>query len=304
MVIAASAWPHWASAAPNPNLNGDLNSDNRVDVLDLSFLLGKYATNNFEADINGDGPVDITDLSILLTYYGKTYIPDGVVLFNGDADSGFGVWCSIYRAAADRITTVTSPSIDGLAYKFQVRDGDNISGERSELGTTGAACSSAHAFEGDERWYGFSVYLPDDFVTDARWSDVTQWKEDGTGGNQSPPLDVQVMNNRIGLTHHSASKVATNLWYAPATKNVWHNFVVRIKYSPVSSIGFIELYYSADGSEPKPAMPRRYVSTLLYEGDYIKPRIGYYRDASIATTTTLYVDKYKIGTSFDAVRPR
>jgi len=59
-------------AAPNPNLKGDLNGDNNVNITDLSILLTNYGTSNAAADINSDGTVNILDLSILLSNYGQT----------------------------------------------------------------------------------------------------------------------------------------------------------------------------------------------------------------------------------------
>ncbi len=58
-------------------LPGDINSDARVDVVDLSILLSNYGkpaaqATNPAADVNASGTVDITDLSILLSNFGKT----------------------------------------------------------------------------------------------------------------------------------------------------------------------------------------------------------------------------------------
>src|SRR6478609_8842566 len=64
-------------AAPNPNLPGDLNGDNKVDGADLSFLAANYKTTNSAADINGDGIVDIKDLSILVSNYGRSIATTG-----------------------------------------------------------------------------------------------------------------------------------------------------------------------------------------------------------------------------------
>jgi len=64
-------------AAPNPNLPGDLNNDNVVNVTDMSILLSNYGTTNSSADINGDGTVNVLDLSILLSHYGQTYSGGG-----------------------------------------------------------------------------------------------------------------------------------------------------------------------------------------------------------------------------------
>ena len=63
----------WKSfAAPNPNLPGDLNNDNIVNISDLSILLTNYNTSNATADINSDGTVNVLDMSILLSNYGKS----------------------------------------------------------------------------------------------------------------------------------------------------------------------------------------------------------------------------------------
>ncbi|HVS79270.1 MAG TPA: glycosyl hydrolase [Candidatus Saccharimonadales bacterium] len=59
-------------AAPNPNLPGDINNDNKVDVTDLSILLSDYNTSTSAADLNSDGTVNVLDLSVLLTNYGRT----------------------------------------------------------------------------------------------------------------------------------------------------------------------------------------------------------------------------------------
>ena len=63
----------WSSFAANPNLPGDVNNDNKVNITDLSILLSNFGKASTTVDLNGDGQVTITDLSILLTNYGKTY---------------------------------------------------------------------------------------------------------------------------------------------------------------------------------------------------------------------------------------
>jgi len=78
------------SFALNPNLPGDLNSDNSVNVTDLSILLSNYGTSSSTADINSDGTVNILDMSILLSHYGQSItqavpsIPTGLAATPGD----------------------------------------------------------------------------------------------------------------------------------------------------------------------------------------------------------------------------
>jgi Dockerin type I domain len=57
-------------AAP-PKASGDLNQDSKVNIYDLSILLGKFNKADTAADVNGDAKVTILDLSILLSNYGK-----------------------------------------------------------------------------------------------------------------------------------------------------------------------------------------------------------------------------------------
>ena len=66
-----------AFAAPNPNLQGDLNSDNIVNISDLSILLSNFNSSNPNADINQDNTVNILDLSILLSHYNQTFSGGG-----------------------------------------------------------------------------------------------------------------------------------------------------------------------------------------------------------------------------------
>jgi hypothetical protein len=66
------------SFALNPNLPGDLNNDNTVNIQDLSILLSNYNTSNSTADINSDGTVNVLDMSILLSNYGQSVTISGV----------------------------------------------------------------------------------------------------------------------------------------------------------------------------------------------------------------------------------
>jgi endoglucanase len=63
------------SFASNPNLPGDLNNDNTVNITDLSILLSSYGGVNVNADLNNDGSIGIIDLSLLLSHYNTSYSP-------------------------------------------------------------------------------------------------------------------------------------------------------------------------------------------------------------------------------------
>ena len=63
------------SFAANANLPGDVNSDNKVNLTDLSQLLSKWNTTDSNTDVNSDGKVNLQDLSLLLSNWNKTYTP-------------------------------------------------------------------------------------------------------------------------------------------------------------------------------------------------------------------------------------
>jgi subtilisin family serine protease/fibronectin type 3 domain-containing protein len=54
-----------------PRKLGDLNSDGRINIFDLSILLTRWRTTSRLADLNNSGRVDIFDLSILLSRWGR-----------------------------------------------------------------------------------------------------------------------------------------------------------------------------------------------------------------------------------------
>lgn len=56
---------------PPAVLRGDLNSDGRVTIIDLSLLLAAWGQTNVDRDINGDETITILDLAILLNDWQK-----------------------------------------------------------------------------------------------------------------------------------------------------------------------------------------------------------------------------------------
>jgi hypothetical protein len=58
------------SPTPAPGKIGDFNSDNAVNIFDLSILLSHWQTNYAPCDLNSDNVVNIFDLSIFLSHWG------------------------------------------------------------------------------------------------------------------------------------------------------------------------------------------------------------------------------------------
>jgi hypothetical protein len=53
-------------------VGGDVNGDNQINILDLSFIGAQFGTDNAKADLNGDSTVDILDLTMVGANFGKS----------------------------------------------------------------------------------------------------------------------------------------------------------------------------------------------------------------------------------------
>jgi len=72
-VFGFTDWTHSGLSQPSPTNTSDLNSDGKVDVVDLGILLSAWGqTTKPKADINQDGKVDVVDLGILLGKWGTS----------------------------------------------------------------------------------------------------------------------------------------------------------------------------------------------------------------------------------------
>ncbi len=59
-------------------LFGDVNSDGKVDIVDIGIIIDNYGKNpipNLKADINSDGSVNIIDIGLVIDNYGKSVTP-------------------------------------------------------------------------------------------------------------------------------------------------------------------------------------------------------------------------------------
>ena len=138
----------WRSLAANPNLPGDLNSDNTVNVTDLSILLSNYGTSNIAADINSDGTVNILDMSILLSHYGQsitsfsTNLTAGMSItppFNWTFNPGVTTTAGYFFADGVQLAKTTGPG----PYNFTIQSTTLTAGTHT-LGGAWDTSSGAH----------------------------------------------------------------------------------------------------------------------------------------------------------------
>jgi hypothetical protein len=213
-------------------------------------------------------------------------------------------WASSSCASDSRVKRVSSPVAQGShAYQLEVRDGDDSWGERCELGMGNPGGPQFPVMNsGDERWFSFQVYLPDDYpINTPDWNLFFQVHQIGDGG--CPPISLSVEDGKFKL-HNSARKTyvtdTVEKWSAPATRNRWVKFTMHLKNSTSDSVGFVELYGDLDGQGVKELMPREYMHTMTQRANGTAMenhlRVGMYRNPTIRGTTHILFDGFTIGT--------
>lgn len=156
------------------------------------------------------------------------------------------------------------------AARFEVRPGDQTSFDaaesRNERCEIGRSPGTDYA-EGDERWYEFSLGVPAGFRPPAGegggyHSVVMQWH--GSGLNLS--LDAKgnlIIFHRWEQRHQVIGAL---------DPGAWHDYVLHVKHSPDSAVGFVEAWRDGVNTVPKfhtatmGSSPDRYWKLGLYRG--------------------------------------
>ncbi len=206
----------------------------------------------------------------------------------------------------DRIRRVSAPGASGLAYRLEVRDGDDAYGERCELaqGNPTRPGFPLH-HEGDDRWIAWRVYLPSSYPTayDGSWNVTNQWKQLGALG--TPALSMETRYGRWRLMSSASNRDANRTfarWSGPALRERWVRFTLHVRFSPRADVGFVELYGDLDGSgRQRLLLPRTPTWTMKVDGRGrtvpSHTRIGPYRDSRISGRTHVLYDDYTVATS-------
>jgi len=111
-----------------------------------------------------------------------------------------------------------------------------------------------HSEQENERWYGFSNYLPVDFIADglaeiiAQWHEVPDWDLGETW--RSPPVSLSIKNDRYYVqVLWAAARVNTNrskdgekiIDLGPVDRERWNDWVFHIRFSWKAD-GLIEIW--------------------------------------------------------------
>jgi hypothetical protein len=129
--------------------------------------------------------------------------------------------------------------------RLSVIDGDNVSGERCELGLNDQDGPTAVYREGQRRITFASIRLPSSSpVTAPNWRVVLQMK-------QAQPYYNPYGASMFELQARAGKWVIVNdwndVWTAPAQQNTWTRFAFDIVYSQNPSIGSIKVFVDRNG---------------------------------------------------------
>jgi hypothetical protein len=241
-------------------------------------------------------------LAALLAFAGSASA--GVLSFSGAERPLTEDWANYSCQSSSRVQQVDSPVAQGRrAYQLEVRDGDDVWGERCEIGMGNPSRSGFPLFhEGDERWIAFQVYLPDDYPIDTHmWNLFFQIHQRGDGG--CPPLALGVENGRWELFNSARNTYVLDtrmLWSAPAQRNHWARFMLHMRNSPDPRVGFVELFGDLDGHGDEQLLERTSTHTMTKDssgGAMVNhARVGLYRNPGIRGTAHILFDGFTIAT--------
>ena len=122
-----------------------------------------------------------------------------------------------------------------------------VTNHRAELGPDYDSPIPAFPSVGDEVWYGFSIYFPNDFVfapeeikSDIRFA-IAQWQH-GTAG--SPIIALEVYGDQIALTreegHSTDSKWQWPVMLTKIKKGEWMDIALQVKWA--KNNGFLRVW--------------------------------------------------------------
>jgi hypothetical protein len=220
------------------------------------------------------------------------------VIWSGDFETGdLGQWNELLNAdntKPPRVTVVGAPVRDGdHSARVEVRNTDLWSNglNRVELGHH----PDASAFEGSERAYSWSVFVPTDGAWEVREKQIAYFEAD--------VIWKQVMSFPVrGTDVDFVARLPRDqvLWHGTGalTRGRWHDFVLRVKWAADPRIGAVELWF--DGQR---VLARTPVATMHRDAGG-KPKanflhVGLFRGAPpvAASVEVMYVDAAREATT-------
>lgn len=156
---------------------------------------------------------------------------------------------------------------NGSFRRMTAYDGDDVWGERCELGDNWNTGKNTFYHEGMRRVTFASIRLPNNSdVNNPNWRNVLQMKQAQPYTNPNPAsiFEVQARSGRWYVGSNWEEQ-----WDTPASQNTWTRFAFDITYSPNPSVGNFKVYVDLNGdndfSDGGEQSPRIYKDTLRVE---------------------------------------
>ncbi|NJL83750.1 MAG: hypothetical protein HC890_13935 [Chloroflexaceae bacterium] len=173
-----------------------------------------------------------------------------VFLTNDFENGSLGSWrLESPKSSAIQVSSAESRG-GNKSLQFTLNQSDPIvnNGKRAEI-------KQPYTAPGTEQWYGFSLFLPDNFVSDREREIVAQWhsKADtalGEGLPGAPPLALHTINGEWQLLRRWDSKPITEKHKPEGSQNIdlgqyqtgeWTDWVFHVKWSHKSD-GLVEVW--------------------------------------------------------------
>lgn len=264
---------------------------------------------------------------------------DADLLFLGDFDGsdplkdsrtstkGYTTECPL----SDSCVAVTSPLRGGSrAFRLTLRESDPMvhNGTRAEIGWNTGASARTHT----EQWYGFSMYIPEDWQPDNQTGEIlAQWHSPNTDEaaagqpGKSPPLSFWVTGDVFKIANIWDPKEVTigndptigepkggraTIWSGSATalKGKWVDWVFHVKWN-YDGNGFVEVWKDGQWLASRTG-PNAYNDSGTITFKYGVYKSGWNNSngsTNVIKKRVIYVDELRIGSaalSFEDVSPR
>ena len=230
----------------------------------------------------------------------------GQVLFDGGFDTGStSQWTYVHRYATDRFTVVGSDS--GVAprkgshmARVETRSNEPTTWDSSmNISMAQREAVAGASRVGDDVYTGFSLYLPSGFayVPNQLANNIVEWHGNSSTLQAPVHFTINGYTGQFVLDLHTQSGWnPTYFTFGAVTTGRWVDFVFHTKWAK-DGTGLIEGWM--DGVKKFSSARQTWYSSGI---DAVYPMAGYYR-ANYQQTATLYLDAFKVGTSYESVAP-
>jgi len=220
--------------------------------------------------------------------------------FERDSDTFVPPWSNGCWGPRGGITTDPSMARKGSqSGRFTVYDGDCTS-----YPTRALLRWQQHLCEGDERFIGYSMYLPSDFPNpNPGWMNLGQFGYGPPWGY--PPIHFSYWGNGSTTAMTVYNQNTVSLGNIPVKLGAWNDLVLHERFSSNSSVGYLEVWKDAKPVTFKNGSTRVYTNTLRTDATGCGSLdLQQYRQGGVwPSPLTVWFDEVKVGSSYTDVAP-